>query len=157
MAFALRWELVAGVDRGSEGDAAVVEHQLKSRVLHSYLEPIEERDKYSLLGRGIGLGSNIGAVRLSGKKQFLSSEGSWAKTMDEKGLFLGTAFLLWRISTAMMMVKKAINIALIKQNKIPLILTSISMSMILNSQLGQSSGLGFIVLTTGLTFASMKE
>ena len=157
MAFALRWELAAGVDRESEGDAAVVEHQLKSRVLHGYLEPIEERDKYSLLGRGIGLGSNIGAVRLSGKKQFLSSEGSWAKTMDEKGLFLGTAFLLWRISTAMMMVKKAINIALIKQNKIPLILTSISMSMILNSQLGQSSGLGFIVLTTGLTFASMKE
>ncbi len=157
IAFALRWELAAGVDRESEGDVAVVENQLRNRVLGNYLEPIEHRDEYTLLGRGIGLGSNIGAVRMTGKKQFLSAEGSWGKTMDEKGLFLGTAVLLWRISTTMMMAKEAIYIALIKKNKIPVILTSVSMSLILAGQLGQASGLGFIVLTTGLTFASMKE
>ena len=43
------------------------------------------------------MGSNIGAVRLTGERVFLLDESSWGKQMGELGLFLGFTFVFWRI------------------------------------------------------------
>ena len=67
-AFSLRWQLAAGAAKNNKGNAEIVESQLRGRVLGQYTEPFKHRDSYPLLGHGIGMGSNIGAVRLTGSK-----------------------------------------------------------------------------------------
>ena len=155
-AFALRWELAAQAEAsdGSESNAEVVGDLLQGRVLSQYTAPIIHRDSYPLLGHGIGMGSNIGAVRLSGNREFLLGETSWDKQMGELGLFLGTIFIFWRISLSYYIVRLSINEIIHNHNLITAILASSSLWGILSGQLGQSSGLGFIVATTGLTLAS---
>ena len=103
------------------------------------------------------MGSNIGAVRLTGSQQLLLAEGSWGRQMSELGIFLGPLFILWRISFSLFLVKMSLIEAFFRNNKIPIILASMSVWGILIGQLGQSSGLGFIVATTGLTLASSSN
>ena len=100
------------------------------------------------------MGSNIGAVRLTGGRGILLEESSWGKQMGELGLFLGTIFILWRISLSYYIVRISINETFNKHNLITVLLASSSLWGILSAQIGQSSGLGFIVGTTGLTLAS---
>lgn len=153
-AFSLRWQLAAGAAKTNKGNVEIVESQLRTRVLGQYTEPFIHRDRYPLLGRGIGMGSNVGAVRLSGKKGFLLAESSWGKQMDELGLFIGTLFIIWRITISLHVANISFREALQQDNRITLIIASASVWGILNGQLGQSSALGFIVGTTGLTLAS---
>ncbi|WP_186493472.1 hypothetical protein [Synechococcus sp. A15-62] len=153
-AFSLRWQLAAGAAKTDKGNVEIVESQLRGRVLGQYTEPFKHRDSYPLLGRGIGMGSNIGAVRLTGTKGFLLAESSWGKQMDELGLFIGTLFILWRIAISIHVIKISLRESFQHNNRITLILAAASVWGILNGQLGQSSALGFIVGTTGLTLAS---
>ena len=155
-AFALRWELAAQSEASTqaEGNVEVVGELLQGRVLSKYTAPIVHRDTYPLLGHGIGMGSNIGAVRLSGKRGLLLEESSWGKQMGELGLFVGTIFILWRISLSCYIVNLFFKESFSNKNLITVILASSSLWGVLNGQLGQSSGLGFIVGTTGLTLAS---
>ena len=119
-----------------------------------YTAPIVYRDTYRILGRGIGMGSNIGAVRLSGDRGLLLGETSWGKQMGELGLLIGTIFIFWRISISYYLISVSFKQAYNNNNRVTLILASASLWGILNGQLGQASGLGFIVGTTGLTLAS---
>ena len=154
-AFALRWELAARSEASTaEGNAEVVGDLIQGRVLTRYTEPYLNRDNYPLLGRGIGMGSNIGAVRLRGARMHLLSESSWGRQMDELGLFLGTIFIFWRISLSYYIVSISFREAFQNKNLIPVILTSACIFGVLSGQLGQSSQLGFIVATSGLTLAS---
>lgn len=154
-AFALRWELAARSEASTaEGNTEVVADLFQGRILSKYTEPILKRDEYPLLGRGIGMGSNIGAVRLAGARGHLLSESSWGKQIDELGLFLGTVFIIWRISLSYYIIKASLSEAFYKQNSIAIILTAASLWGLLSGQLVQSSALGFIVGTTGLTLAS---
>ena len=157
-AFAVRWALAAQAESdeavGGDEDNSGLFGSLSKRVFKQFTAPLVHADSYKLLGRGIGMGSNIGAVRLSGKQGFLLDESSWGKQMGELGLFIGPIFIFWRISLSYHLLKIALKEAYHSNNRITIILTTASLMGILNGQLGQSAGLGFIVATTGLALAS---
>lgn len=155
-AFLARWEAAAGTDRAAAGDVGVAAFQLQNRVLPGFTEPLSNLDAVPLQGYGIGIGTNVGAQRLSGELTFLVGEGAWEASLAELGLFLGLAFILWRIALAAWMVRLALHAA-VKGNSLPLILVGASVLDVLGGQLSQPTGLGFIVLTGGLTVAACNR
>lgn len=157
-AFLARWEssgAAAGVDRGEEGDLGIVTNQLQTRVLPGFVTPFSNLDAVPLLGYGIGMGSNVGAQRLSGQPAFLLGEGGLEATLGELGLLLGLAFLLWRLALVVWILRLSLQAA-IRGNRLPLILTGCSALPLLSGQLSQPTALGFVVLAAGLNLAAFN-
>ena len=152
-AFLARWDGAAGIDRAEVGHVGVASYQLQNRVLASYTGPLSSLDAVPLAGYGIGLGSNVGAQRLSGELIFLVGEGSWETNLSELGLPLGLGFLFWRLALALWLLRLALRQAQLA-NRLPLILVGAVFLDVLGGQLSQPTGLGFLVLSSGLTLAA---
>jgi hypothetical protein len=157
-AFIARWEgagLAGGADREEVGDVGVATSQFQGRVLPSFIEPFSQLEAIPALGYGIGMGSNVGAQRLSGGLSFLIGEGAWENHLGEIGPTLGLAFIFWRVALALLLLRLSLQ-ATVQGNRIPLILTGASLLAVLIGQISQPTGLGFIVLSGGLTFAALN-
>ena len=155
-AFLVRWEAAAGVDRAEAGDVGVAADQLQNRILPGFTGPLTNLDAVPLLGYGIGIGTNVGAQRLSGELTFLVGEGAWEANLAEMGLPLGLSFLFWRAALAFWILRLALRAAAIG-NRVPLILAGASFLDVLGGQLSQPTGLGFLVLSVGLTLAACNS
>lgn len=158
-AFVTRWELAgaaSGTVREEVGDIGVAQDQIAKRVLPSLLSPLEHLDSLPFFGYGIGMGSNVGAQTFSGKTGFTLGEGGWEVTLGELGYPLGIAFLLWRTALAYWLFSLSIKSASDK-NIMPLVLCGTSLFVLFQGQLAQPTALGFVVLSTGLTFASLRS
>lgn len=152
-AFNARWEAAAAAESAGDtrlGGAAGV---FQSRFLGGFTAPLTNLENNPLLGYGIGLATNIGAQRLSGSLTFLVGEGAWEASLGEMGLPLGLMFLIWRLALGIWMLRMALHQAALG-NRLPLMLLGSSFLLVLNGQLGQPTGLGFIVVSAGLTLAA---
>jgi hypothetical protein len=155
-AFLSRWEGAAaasGADRDEVGDLGIVVNQVQGRVLPGFITPFASLGNLPVLGYGIGMGSNVGAQRLSGQMAFLLGEGGWEVSFGELGIPLGLAFVIWRIALALWMLRLALRAAT-RGNQLPLILAGSSVLTVMSGQLSQPTGLGFIVVLGGLTLAA---
>lgn len=153
-AFITRWEQAAAVEAETSDTAfssglGVFQH----RVLGGFLNPLADLDAVSILGRGIGISTNVGAQRLLGDLVFVVGEGSWGASLAELGLPLGLIFLLWRFALAVWLLFLSLKAAL-QGNRLPLILVGASFLLVLVGPLGQPTGLGFLVVSSGLTLAA---
>jgi hypothetical protein len=109
-----------------------------------------------LFGRGIGMGTNVGAKRLSGAPEFLIAESEWGLIMGELGLFLGTLYIVFRIVLVIYLIHLGLKNA-IKGNALPLILSAIVLPALVLGQTSQPTNLGFIIFSTGLMFIACKH
>jgi hypothetical protein len=125
-------------------------------LLPSLTGPLNNLGAIPLTGYGIGIGTNVGAQRLSGGRNFIVGEGAWEASLGELGVPLGLAFLLWRVSLATWILRLALRAAT-EGNRLPLILTGATFLDVLLGQLSQPTGLGFIVLGAGLTLAACNR
>jgi hypothetical protein len=155
-AFAGRWETAANLDRQEVGDVGIAVDQLQNRLLPGLTGPLNNLGAIPLTGYGIGIGTNVGAQRLSGRRGFIVGEGAWEASLGELGVPLGLAFLLWRVSLAIWILRLALRAAT-EGNRLPLILTGATFLDVLLGQLSQPTGLGFIVLGAGLTLAACNR
>ena len=159
VAFLARWEgagAASGSDREEVGDVGIATNQLQNRVLPGFTQPFSDLDGIPLLGNGIGMGSNVGAQRLGDGKGFLLGEGGWEVSIGELGPVLGLPFILWRVALAFWILRLAL-LATSRGNRLPLILVGASFLDVLTSQLSQPTGLGFMVLSGGLTLAACNS
>ena len=157
-AFLARWETAASVsgdDRAEVGDLGIAQGQIQGRVLPSLITPFQHLANVPLLGYGIGMGSNVGAQRL-GTDTFVLGEGGWEVIFGELGPVLGLVLVVWRISLSFWILRLALH-AVARGNQLPLILAGASVFILLQGQLSQPTGLGFIVVLTGLTLASFNS
>lgn len=154
-AFMARWEGAGGVDREEVGDLGIVSNQLEKRVLPGFISPFRNLENLPFLGYGIGMGTNVGARRLSGQVGFLLGEGGWEVSLGELGLPLGLAFVIWRIALTFWIMRLALRAAA-RGNRLPLILAGSSLLTVMMGQLSQPTGLGFLVLSGGLTLAALN-
>lgn len=148
-AFSSRWHDAAEVESSGNGVVGV----LNSRVFTSLLKPLSQSHTAPLLGYGIGMGTNVGSQRLTGKFQYLIAEDSWEATLGEHGLFLGFFLLTWRLLLMLRILTISFSQAL-AGNIVPFVLSGVSLFPVLDAQLGQTTALGFLVITAGLTLAS---
>ena len=98
------------------------------------------------------MGSNVGAQRLGGSNLDLG-EGGWDVSFSEMGVLLGLVFVIWRISLTIWILRLALKAAVLG-NQLPLILSGCSLHLLMQGQISQPTGLGFIVLLGGLTLAA---
>ncbi len=151
-AFAARWSSANQTEGGERGISGVLDR----RVVSVITETIFGADGAPLLGYGIGLGTNVGAQRLTGAVGFALSENPWQALVAEMGLPLGFAFLLWRVSLSMKLIHRSV-IEAVAGNRIPFIFLGTSFPNVLIGLTAQPTSLGFIVLSAGLTLASFKR
>jgi len=157
-AFIARWDVAAqqsGTDRDDVGDVGVASNQLQTRVLRGFTDPLSRLEDIPFLGYGIGMGTNVGSQRLSGGLTFLLGEGAWDATLGEMGLPVGLAFIIWRIALALWLLRLAVRAAA-RGNRSTLILVGACLLIVLNGQISQPTGLGFIVLSAGLALAALN-
>ena len=158
-AFIARWELAgaaSGSDREEVGDLGVASDQITKRVLPGLLDPLNNIDNVPFFGYGIGMGSNVGAQRLSGDRFFVLGEGGWEVNLGELGYLLGLSFLLWRIGFGIWVTKLSFNAA-VRGNQLPLILLGTSLFVLVQGQLSQPTALGFVIFSTGLNLSSLND
>lgn len=157
-AFIARWELAGastGADRDKDGDVGVAIDQITDRILPSITGPLSNLDSVPFFGLGVGYSTNVAAQRFAGKLTFLAGEYSYEATLAELGYPLGLFFILWRLILGLILLKVAYNHA-VKGDRIPLILSSVSIGVLMQGQIAQPTAVGFLVFSVGLTLVSIK-
>jgi hypothetical protein len=138
---------------GSEGDLNDV---FMDRILAGMLYAIQNAPNLPFFGYGLGMGTNAGAVLLTGSATFLIAEEEWGRVIGEMGLLMGFIVIIIRIAFSISTLKKAIKYL---QNSTPLpwMLISFGFMQILQGQWGQPTTLGFSIIAGGLVLASMNR
>ena len=151
-AFLARWTDANYQEGGSQG----VTEAFKTRMLSNTLDEIRRIVDQPIMGKGIGLGSNVGAMRVSGSRDFLVSESSWGMLIGELGPVLGILALGLRISLALQLLKMAI-MELRVGNTLPMLICGSGITGVLLGNTAQPTSLGFIVVCAGLLLAACNS
>ncbi|MFC3198967.1 hypothetical protein ACFOET_15190 [Parapedobacter deserti] len=147
-AFMARFEAANESEGGMEG-------VLVDRFLGGMYTAVFGEQDIPFWGHGLGMGTNVGAMLLSGKLTFLISEGEWGRVIGEMGFFLGMMIIVLRIFTVSKLGMLSFN-SLATGNGLPWLLLSFSALNVLQGQWAQPTSLGFAVLSGGLVMASLK-
>jgi hypothetical protein len=150
-AFMARWE-TASVS--TDGDAV---RGIQGRVLGGFTQPFYFAAKAPLFGKGIGVGSNVGARLLAGRLGFLLAEDEWSKIFLELGPLLGGAFIGFRIFLTVYLGLRALGALFSKRDNLPLLIFSAASVPIALNQWAPPTLLGFAVVGAGLLLASLKD
>lgn len=150
--FQVRWQIATDSEGGEEGVAGVLDHRVGG-VLRDGFSMIAETP---LAGMGIGLGTNIGAVRVSGERAFLVAEGAWASTVGELGPVLGFLLITLRVGFGILILLIAVLQAR-KGNVLPLVLGGSVLPMIFIGNTAQPTALGFLVFGAGFMLAACNS
>lgn len=113
-------------------------------------------DHEIIIGKGIGMGTNVGSQLLSGERKFLIAEGEWGRIIGEIGMVFGLTFIFIRIYMSFNYLFLSLKY-LRNEKPLPWMLISTGFIILLQQQLSQPTNLGFYVLTGGLILASFKE
>ena len=106
-----------------------------------------------IVGKGLGLGTNVGARLATGERDFLLAESEWPRIVLEMGVVLGTAFIAWRVALVLKLGKIAVA-AWTRQDMLPALLFSAAAIPLLTGQTGVPAVLGYAVISAGIAFAA---
>lgn len=148
-AFQARWESATEGEGGEKGVQGVLER----RVGGSTLGAVANAFDAPIFGHGIGLGTNVGAMRATGTKRFLIGEGSWPATIGELGPILGLILLGVRLALGFMLLRRAWSAAR-AGNALPLVLGGFAVLLVIMGSTAQPTALGFLVVGAGLMLAA---
>ena len=128
---------------------------VQKRIVGTLIGAITDNQKLPFFGYGIGMGTNVGSVLLTGKNQFLVAETEWGRLIGEMGIVMGLIVIIIRLT-----ITAKIAIASYRQLSIgdflPWILLSYCAITLPQSQWAQPTALGFCVFVAGLTIASLR-
>jgi hypothetical protein len=146
--FSKRWQQA----QHSEGD--VVE-TLNKRVFDTLLNAVGSAGDTSLLGRGIGMGSNYAAVATTGERNFLLGEGEWGRVIPEMGPIFGLLFMAVRSAFVLYLLFQARQ-ALARNSALSWLLVPTVAPLIIIGVMEQATYLGFMVFISGLCLAAAR-
>jgi hypothetical protein len=129
---------------------------LTGRFLGELLHPLAEIPDLPFFGAGLGVGTNVGATLLTGKMQFLMSEGEWGRVLLEMGPLFGLLFIGFRIALTVKLGRDSL-FAAKNGELLPLLLFSACAVSVFSGQIAQPTTLGFTVLGAGLCWASFRR
>lgn len=148
--FMSRWETAAS---GSDGDAW---GSITGRILGGFIQPLHSAAQAPFFGRGIGVGSNVGARLLSGRVGFLLAEDEWSKIFQELGAILGGAFILFRVYLVAYLLLRSLQALYGQRDNLPILIWSACAFPIALNQWAPPTLLGFVVVGAGLLLASLN-
>lgn len=152
-AFSSRLDVATQVE--AKGDGGILDG-IYNRIILGNLAPILEVFDQPMFSGDLGMGTNAGAMLLSGNSTFLIAEGELARVIGESGIVIGLILVGLRLKLSISLFSKSF--AKTKQNMIlPWLLYSIVGFTFVQGQLGQPTQLGFMVIVGGFLLASVKE
>jgi hypothetical protein len=147
-AFSTRFELANEEEGGVKG-------VLLDRYLGGMLGALEESSQMSFWGVGLGMGTNVGSMLLTGEKVFLVSEGEWGRVIGELGPLMGLAVIFLRLSLSLKLAIASYK-KLVHNDLLPWMLLSFGLLTIPQAQWAQPTALGFSTIIGGLLLASLN-
>jgi len=132
-----------------------VQEVLLERYLGRMLWAFRGEGSAPFFGYGLGLGTNVGSMLLSGTKASLRFEREWDRVIGELGLLLGLFIILLRLGFSL-----DISIKCLKKIRsgdlLPWMLLSFTLLLVPQGQWAQPTSLGFTTVLAGLTLASLR-
>lgn len=147
-AFTSRFESANSVEGGLNG-------VVMDRFLGGLLQAIALSANQPFFGYGIGMGTNVGSMLLTGGRQFLISEGEWGRVIGELGPVFGLTIIFIRLKLALAMLVKSFS-KLRQGMLMPWMLSSAGVLSIAQAGWAQPTSLGFCVLISGFLLASLQ-
>jgi hypothetical protein len=132
-----------------------LEGTLGDRFLGGMLTALTHSSGQPFFGYGIGMGTNVGSMLLTGDRVFLISEEEWGRLIGELGPLMGLIAIFIRIGLALK-IALASNKKLAKGDILPWMLMSFGLINLLQAQWAQPTALGFSTLIGGLMIASLR-
>jgi hypothetical protein len=148
-AFGDRWDRSTTRQGGAE-------QAIFMRIIHDLTQPFQYLGRVPLLGNGIGAGTQGGAQLLRGERGFLGGEGEWWRLLWEMGIFLGSAFILYRFWLTVRLGLFGWRM-LGQGNPFPWIFFLAAGPLVLSGQWGQPTQLGFAIFSAGMALAAGME
>lgn len=148
-AFSMRFELANNAEGGVEG-------VLLDRYLGGMIGALKESSQMSFWGLGLGIGTNVGSMLLTGEQVFLISEGEWGRVIGELGPLMGLTVIFLRLSLAVKITAASYH-KLVQSDLLPWMLLSFGLLTIPQAQWAQPTALGFSTLIGGLLLASLNQ
>ncbi|WOO40803.1 hypothetical protein [Rubellicoccus peritrichatus] len=146
-AFFARWEAATGEEAGGVEEAIIM------RTVSGFTDPFLYIDLTEPMGRGLGIGTNVGAKFAVGRRTFLAGEGEWFRIIAELGPIFGLGYIIYRIALAISLTSFSYRM-LKRGNLLPWLICSSCFLLILNGQWGQQTTLSFAILSAGLVFSA---
>jgi hypothetical protein len=148
-AFSSRFETANKVEGGLQG-------VLIDRYMGGMFGALADSENKPFFGQGLGMGTNVGAMLLTGKQEFLIAEGEWGRLIGEMGPLLGLGVILIRVSLTAK-IAWASYLRMIKGDLLPWILASFGLMNLAQGGWAQPTSLGFGTLIGGLMLASLRD
>lgn len=147
-AFSSRYENANETEGGLEG-------VFLDRFLGGLISAFTSSVQLPFFGYGMGMGTNVGSMLLTGNRDFLIAEGEWGRIIGEFGQLIGVFVVLLRTGLTIKLTKESYR-AMGKGNLLPWMLMSFGILNISQGGWAQPTSLGFCVLIGGLIIASFK-
>ena len=130
------------------------QHGIVYRVLNEWIAPFRAIEQAPLLGKGLGMGTNVAAGLLFGERGFLLAEGELERVVLESGPILGFAYIIFRLCLLGYLFRRTLAALDHQENPLPLLFFYAIAPEILNGQFAVPSTLGFAVFSAGLCLAA---
>lgn len=148
-AFSSRYDSANETEGGLEG-------VFLDRFLGGLLGALSSSVELPFFGYGLGMGTNVGSMLLTGNMDFLISEGEWGRVIGELGQLLGIFIVILRIGLTVKLTAASYQ-ELTHGNLLPWMLMSFGFLNLSQGGWAQPTSLGFCVLIGGLVIAALKK
>jgi hypothetical protein len=129
---------------------------LTGRFVGELIRPLQMIPDLPFFGVGLGVGTNVGAALLTGKMQFLMSEGEWGRVLLEMGPLFGLLFIAFRIALTLRLGRDSLEAAR-RSDLLPIVLFSACAVSLFSGQIAQPTTLGFTILGAGLCWSCLHR
>ena len=129
---------------------------LASRFFGALIGPIQLLLDTPFFGFGIGRGTNVGSALLTGRLEFLVSEGEWGRVIGEAGPIAGLALVVYRCALTVWLGLRSYQAAK-RGSPLALHLFGACALNVMSGQWGPPTSLGFAVFVGGLCLAAAEN
>lgn len=133
-----------------------IEGTLGDRYLGGMVTALANSGRQPFFGYGIGMGTNAGAMLLTGSSAFLISEEEWGRVLGEMGTLMGLGVIFLRLGFCFKLASHSYA-KMSRGEMLPWMLLSLGLLNIPQGQWAQPTNLGFSTLIGGLIIAAMRE
>ncbi|HEY1007822.1 MAG TPA: hypothetical protein VGD92_11600 [Sphingobacteriaceae bacterium] len=146
---ASRFEVGNQLEGGMEG-------VLLDRYLGGLIGALNHSSDQPFFGYGMGMGTNVGSMLLTGRTIFLISEGEWGRIIGELGPIMGISVVLIRLSLSAKLLAASYQ-RLAKGDLLPWMLLSFGLLTVPQGGWAQPTSLGFCTVIAGLILAACRR
>jgi hypothetical protein len=138
------------------GNATDVQNGFVERFFESFLSPFAVLKDAKLGGVGLGMGTNVAAGLMYGRRGFLVAEGEPARVLLESGPVIGGAYLLLRAAITVYLGWVSLMCVRRHGRTLPLLIFTGCFNDIIQGQFSQPTELGFATIAGGLCLAAAQ-